>query len=237
MLTRAKELLLLVLDTLAPYIEAGIPVVGLEPSCASVFRDELCNLFPKDERARRLSEQTYLLSEFLTRRAPDFGLPQLRRKALVHGHCHHKSVMKMTDEEAVLRAMGIDFQSPAPGCCGMAGPFGFEKEKYEISLAVGELELLPAVRRASAETLIVADGFSCREQISQCTERHALHLSEVIQMALSDGAQGAPVSYPERQRVREREKAVRDSMIRAGAAVTGLAIAGGLLWGLGRKRS
>ncbi|HVO59879.1 MAG TPA: FAD-linked oxidase C-terminal domain-containing protein [Terriglobales bacterium] len=237
MLSRAKQLLLLVLDTLAPYIEAGVPVVGLEPSCAAVFRDELCNLFPKDERARRLSEQTYLLSEFLTKRAPDFELPRLRRKALVHGHCHHKSVMKMTDEEQVLRAMGIDFQSPAPGCCGMAGPFGFENDKYEVSLAVGELELLPAVRRAAAETLIIADGFSCREQISQCTDRHALHLSEVIQMALKKGLSDIAGAYPERETVDRREGAVRKSMFRAGSAVAGLALAGAVLWGLSRQRS
>jgi Fe-S oxidoreductase len=236
MLGRAKELLLLTLDTLAPYIEADVPVVGLEPSCASVFRDELCNLFPRDERARLLSEQTYLLSEFLTKCAPDFELPRLPRKALVHGHCHHKSVMKMTDEEAVLRAMGVDFQSPAPGCCGMAGPFGFEKDKYEVSLAVGELELLPAVRKASPETLIIADGFSCREQISQCTDRHALHLAEVIQMALKNGPSKVPAAYPEREQAQQREAALRSSMLRAGTGVAGIALAGGLLWALTRRR-
>jgi Fe-S oxidoreductase len=92
--------------------------------------------------------------------------------------------MKMTDEETVLREMGIDFHAPAPGCCGMAGSFGFEKDKYGISMAVGELELLPAVRQAAPESLIIADGFSCREQIAQGAGRHALHLAEVIRMAL-----------------------------------------------------
>jgi Fe-S oxidoreductase len=92
--------------------------------------------------------------------------------------------MKMTDEEAVLKKMEVDFHAPAPGCCGMAGSFGFEKEKYEVSLAIGELELLPAIRKTSPHTLIIADGFSCREQISQCAGRKTLHLSEVIQMAL-----------------------------------------------------
>ena len=94
--------------------------------------------------------------------------------------------MKMTAEEAVLRRMGIDFTAPAPGCCGMAGAFGFEKEKYDISRAIGELELLPAVRQAPTDWLIVADGFSCREQIAQETDRHALHLAEVLQMALRE---------------------------------------------------
>jgi len=182
-LDRAKKLLLKILDTLKSKIEKGIPVVVLEPSCAAVFRDELLNLFPKDDRAHRLSQQTFLLSEFLEKKAPHFRLPKLDRKALVHGHCHQKSIMRMTDEEAVLRKMGIDFQTPAPGCCGMAGAFGFERDKYEISVAIGELELLPAVRKAAPDCLIIADGFSCREQIAQCTDRHALHLAEVIQMA------------------------------------------------------
>ena len=91
--------------------------------------------------------------------------------------------MKMTDEEAVLEQMGIEFYAPAPGCCGMAGSFGFEKDKYDVSIAIGELELLPAVRNAPPDHLIIADGFSCREQITQCTGRQALHLAEVIQMA------------------------------------------------------
>ncbi|HXM24037.1 MAG TPA: FAD-linked oxidase C-terminal domain-containing protein [Terriglobales bacterium] len=188
MLDRAKNLLLKILDTLKPEIDKGIPMVVLEPSCAAVFRDELLNLFPRDERARRLSQQTFLLSEFLEKEAKHFQLPQLARSALVHGHCHHKSVMRMADEEAVLRKMGIDFQTPAPGCCGMAGSFGFERDKYEISVAIGELELLPAVRKASPDCLIIADGFSCREQIAQCTNRHAQHLAEIIQMAARDGS-------------------------------------------------
>jgi Fe-S oxidoreductase len=114
----------------------------------------------------------------------EFSLPKLQRKAIVHGHCHHKSIMKMTDEENLLQEMAIDFDMPSPGCCGMAGSFGFEKEKYDISIAIGELELLPAVRQAPDDFLIIANGFSCREQISQCTGRHALHLAEVIQMGL-----------------------------------------------------
>ena len=86
----------------------------------------------------------------------------------------------MTDEESVLRKMGVDWSAPAPGCCGMAGSFGFDEEKYDVSMAIGELELLPAVRQAPADSLIIADGFSCREQIAQCTDRHSLHLAEVI---------------------------------------------------------
>jgi FAD/FMN-containing dehydrogenase/Fe-S oxidoreductase len=182
MLDRAKRLLLDVLDALTPEIEKGTALVVLEPSCAAVFRDEMTNLFPRDPRAQALSPQTFLLSEFLVQEAKDFRFPKLQRRALVHGHCHHKSIMKMTDEETVLREMGIDFYAPAPGCCGMAGSFGFEKDKYAISMAVGELELLPAVRQAAPDSLIIADGFSCREQIAQGSGRHAMHLAEVIQI-------------------------------------------------------
>jgi FAD/FMN-containing dehydrogenase/Fe-S oxidoreductase len=183
-LGRARKLLLEILDQLGPEIEAGIPVVALEPSCAAVFRDELLNFFPDDPRARKLAQQVYLLSDFLEKKAPGYQLPRLDRRAVLHGHCHHKSVMKMTDEENVLRRMGIDFHAPESGCCGMAGSFGFEHDRYEISMAAGEQHLLPAVRNEPLECLIVADGFSCREQIAQGTGRRAMHLAEVIQLGL-----------------------------------------------------
>jgi FAD/FMN-containing dehydrogenase/Fe-S oxidoreductase len=234
MLDRAEDLLLQILDALAPEIEARIPVVGLEPSCVAVFRDELINLFPRDERAQLLSRQTFHLSEFLQKRAADFALPQLRREAVLHGHCHQKSVTKMTDEEAVLTRMGIDFHSPAPGCCGMAGSFGFEKDKYEVSAAIGELELLPAVRQADPSCLIIADGFSCREQIGQGTNRHALHLAEVLQMALQNhGLTNGP--FPETPTVRRHEAEIQTSMRRDGLGVAAAVGAGALLWFMARN--
>ena len=237
MLARAKELLLQILDALAPYVQAGVPIVSLEPSCAAVFRDELRNLFPKDERAQMVARQTYLLSEFLEICAPDFRLPQLKRKAVMHGHCHHKAVMGMGNEEAVLRKMGIDFQAPAPGCCGMAGPFGFEADKYEVSVAIGELELLPAIRKAEPDSLIIANGFSCREQINQCTERHALHLAEVLQMALHKGVGGVDGAYPERELVAQRSTAIQRSMMKAGVSLAAAVAGVGLLWARGRRDS
>jgi FAD/FMN-containing dehydrogenase/Fe-S oxidoreductase len=185
MLDRAKRLLMGTLDVLSAEIEQRTPVVVLEPSCASVFRDELLDLFPEDERATRLSQQVFLFSEFIEKKAQAFQLPAVHRKALVHGHCHHKSIMKMADEERVLQRMGMDYEMPAPGCCGMAGAFGFEKEKYDLSVAIGELELLPAVRLVPEGSLIIADGFSCREQIEQCTGRKAIHVAEAIQMGLT----------------------------------------------------
>jgi hypothetical protein len=154
---------------------------------------------------------------------------------LLHGHCHHKSLLKMTDEEAVLTRMGIDHQSPAPGCCGMAGSFGFEQEKYEVSIAIGELELLPAVRRASAETLIIADGFSCREQIAQCTDRHALHLAEVIQLALRKRLPAPPGIYPEQASLARRKAEIRRSMRRAGLVGAAMVAACTILWALVRR--
>jgi len=187
MLDRAKRYLRKVMQVLGKQIDSGIPIVVLEPSCASVFRDELRNLFPADPRATRLRAQTFLLSEFLENHAPGFRPPQLSKKVLLHGHCHHKALMKMNDEESVLRKVGVDLQLLDSGCCGMAGSFGFEKDNYNVSLAVGERILLPAVRQAAPETLIVSDGFSCREQILQITGRKAVHLAEVLQLALGKG--------------------------------------------------
>ena len=236
MLDRAERLLLEILDQLEPEIEAGIPVIGLEPSCIAVFRDELVNLFPHDQRAQTLSRQTFLLSEFLERHANGAPLPQLPRKALLHGHCHHKSLMKMTAEESLLRRLGVDFTSPAPGCCGMAGSFGFERDKYHVSQAIGELELLPAVRQAPPDWLIIADGFSCREQIAQGTSRQALHIAEVLQMALQPSLLDKDDPYPESNLVREREAEVRASMTRAAKGVGALAAVGLLAWAFTRKR-
>ena len=186
MLDRAKRLLRQILDTLKPLILAGVPLVALEPSSLAVFRDELKNLFASDDLALQLSQQSYALSEFLDKHAEGFRLPQLARKAIMHGHCHQRAIVKLESEEKVLKKMGLDFEMLDSGCCGMAGSFGFEAEKYEVSVKVGELVLLPAVRKASPETLIIADGFSCREQIEQLTTRHALHLAEVMQMALRE---------------------------------------------------
>jgi FAD/FMN-containing dehydrogenase/Fe-S oxidoreductase len=191
MLERAKRLLQQALEILEPEIIGGTPIIVLEPSCASVFRDELLNLFPDNEWAQRLSSQVFLLSEFLERQASQFSFPQVTANALVHGHCHHKSLMKMTDEEAVLRRLGIKYSMPAPGCCGMAGAFGFEKDTCDVSLAIGELDLLPAVRRTPSDWLIIADGFSCREQIEQCTGRKTQHLAEVIRAGLREATKNS----------------------------------------------
>jgi Fe-S oxidoreductase/FAD/FMN-containing dehydrogenase len=176
----AVRMLRRILDALREEIRLATPVVVLEPSCAAVFRDELPALFPKEEDARRLSEQTFLLSELLEKRAPDFRFPAVSGKALVQAHCQQKAVLTMDAEESLLRRLGLDVEVLDAGCCGMAGSFGFEKDHYDISVKIAERALLPAVRRADADTLIVADGFSCREQISQLAGRQPLHLADVL---------------------------------------------------------
>jgi len=185
LLGQAKTYLHRILEDLSGQIDAGVSMVVLEPSCASVFRDELRNLFPADSRAERLRRQTFLLSEFLDRHAQGYHPPRLARKVLVHGHCHHTALMKLGDEESLLRRMGADVHSLDSGCCGMAGPFGFAADKFAVSQAVGERVILPAVRQAQPDTLIVSDGFSCQEQILQATGRRAVHLAEAMQLALS----------------------------------------------------
>jgi FAD/FMN-containing dehydrogenase/Fe-S oxidoreductase len=182
----AKSVLRKTIDALQPELDEGIAIIGLEPSCISVFRDELLNLFPNDPYAKKLAKSAVTLSEFLEREK--VVLPKLDRKALVQAHCHHHAIMKFDAETAVMKRMGLDVEHPDSGCCGMAGAFGFERDKYEISLRIGERVLLPKVRAASTDTLIIADGFSCREQIAQRTNREALHLAQVLQLALKGPA-------------------------------------------------
>jgi Fe-S oxidoreductase len=187
-LSLAKRQLRRILDGLRTEIRAGTPVVVLEPSCAAVFRDELVNLFPDDPDARRLRDQTRLLSELLQERAPDadLGHHPSPARTIVQAHCHHRAVMGFDAEETVLARVGLRPEVLDSGCCGMAGAFGFERgEHYRVSMAAGERVLLPAVRAADSDALIVADGFSCREQIEQSTGRPALHLAEVLRAGLA----------------------------------------------------
>ena len=188
LLDRAKRYLRSIIEELADAIDAGTPIVVLEPSCASVFRDELRNLFPLDPRARRLSAQTVLLSELLVSSSSAYEPPRLPGRVLLHGHCHQKALMTMDHVHTLMRKMGLTVDTPDSGCCGMAGAFGFEADKFAVSLAIGERVLLPAVRAAAASTLIVADGFSCREQIRQATGRAAVHLAEVLAVGLRGSA-------------------------------------------------
>lgn len=181
MLKEARSYLSGILQRFAPEIDAGVPVVVLEPSCASVFKDELLNFFPKSERARRLSKQTMLFADALVELAPEYEpRRQHERGAVLHGHCHQKSMGRMNAELSLLEKACGDVQVLDSGCCGMAGPFGFEREKYEVSQKLGERVLLPAVRAAGDGVPVVTGGFSCREQIVQGTGRRAKHVAEVL---------------------------------------------------------
>ena len=184
MLDLARVKLRQLLEVLREEIGRGTPVVGLEPSCISVFRDELRGLLPHDEDAKRLAAQAFTLTELLGKRAPEWRPPPLRRHALVHGHCHHRSVLGWEEEEQLLRQVLPDREVLDSGCCGMAGSFGYEADKFELSMKVGERRLLPRVREADRETLVVTDGFSCHGQIAAGAGREALHVAQVLQMAL-----------------------------------------------------
>ena len=183
MLATAKQRLQDILGALSREIDEGIPIVGLEPSCVAVFRDELGNLVPDQARARRLGTLVSSLGEFLSAHADRLPPMTLRLKAIVHGHCHQKALFGMDGERRLLDRLGLEYVMADSGCCGMAGSFGFERDHYDVSQAVGERRLLPQVRRAGSETLIIADGFSCREQIAQATDRVALHLADVLAIA------------------------------------------------------
>jgi Fe-S oxidoreductase len=237
MLNTAKKMLQQIMDTLYDEIRDGVPIVGLEPSCVAVFRDELHNLFPHNEQASRLSVQVFTLGEFLQKKAPDFKIPELKKKAIVHGHCHHKSIMKMDCEKAVLTKTGLDFEALPTSCCGMAGYFGYEKgEHYDVSVKAGEQLLLPKVREADKTTVIITDGFSCREQIEQETDRKGLHLAQVLQMALREKDGYKTDLLPERKYVDgmqlKNPHKTRNTLLLLGAIGLGLAV-----YSLMKKRS
>ncbi|WP_404364177.1 FAD-binding and (Fe-S)-binding domain-containing protein [Marinobacter sp.] len=184
MLDRARRRLEQVMETLQPAMDQGLPVVGLEPSCMSVFRDELLNMFPDDSRARWLAANSWLLPDFLAQQE-NINWPQLEGQALVHGHCHQKAFDGLDGTREVFQRMGLTVSTPDSGCCGMAGGFGFEADKYEVSQRIGEAVLFPAVRDTDLDTFLVSDGFSCREQIQRGTGRRVLHSAELLDRAFT----------------------------------------------------
>jgi len=181
-LTQARAYLANVLDRIAAHIDAGTPFIFLEPSCASVFKDELLELMPNDPRAQRLRQQVWLLADWLAAQTPDLVTGRLTgANILIHGHCHHKAVFGgVANEISLLRRAGAAVEPIQAGCCGMAGPFGFEANKFVVSKTIASQGLVPAIESSASTTLIVTDGFSCREQIAQLTHRRALHFAEVL---------------------------------------------------------
>ncbi|HEY9572683.1 MAG TPA: (Fe-S)-binding protein, partial [Pusillimonas sp.] len=181
----AKEKLRLALNVIDHQMAAGeaapVAVVGLEPGCMSVFKDELLKLFPDDPRAKKLSQSVSLLGDFL--HASGYRPPKLDAAVLVHAHCHQKSLFGTKGDNALLEMLGARTTMLDSGCCGMAGSFGFNPEHIEISKAVGELVVLPAARGLAEDALILTNGFSCREQIRQGAGREVVHLAQLLQMA------------------------------------------------------
>ncbi len=173
------------LDSLMPYVQRGLTVVGLEPSCILSFDDEYKSLLPGDPRVALVASKTMLFDDFIAQLDPS-RLPKMNQTGdlLLHGHCHQKASVGTTGSIAALRTTGCSVKEVDSGCCGMAGSFGFEKEHYEMSMQIGDQRLFPAVRAASPETQVVAPGVSCRQQISHGTGRRAMHTAEVLLEAI-----------------------------------------------------
>lgn len=194
MIDRAKMLWERTFTTLAEDIAAGTPIVGLEPACTSAFKDELINLFPERGDARRLSEQTVYFADFVESHWACFPEPARGGEAIVQAHCHHHAIIGFDSEMALLDRLGIDANRPAQGCCGMAGPFGMAAETARYGAAIGERALLPAVRAARESVSIIADGFSCSEQIAQRGGREAIHLAQLLAERMLKAGAGSGLS-------------------------------------------
>jgi Fe-S oxidoreductase len=181
----ARKRLTQLLGVLGPFAVNGIPIVGLEPSCTAVLRSDLRDLLPDDPRAVAVARETRTLSELLTAPAPvgpgdRWTLPDLSDvTAVVQPHCHQHSVMTFAADRSLLTSAGAQFSTLA-GCCGLAGNFGMEKGHYDVSVAVAEHDLLPALRAAAPGDVFLADGFSCRTQADQLAGVKGVHLAELL---------------------------------------------------------
>jgi Fe-S oxidoreductase len=231
----AERYLRRTLEVLRDEIHDGTPIVGMEPSCLAVFKDELTGMLPHDNDARRLAENAYHFSAFFHKhRLP---VPCLERKALVWGHCHHKATGGIEPEHELLKRMGLEVEPVSGGCCGLAGSWGFEQGHHRISLDCGEQALLPAVRDADRDTLVIADGFSCKTQIEQGdTGRRALHVAQAMKMAREHGPDGYRGGLPEEPYYEVKPPAPASARAAraaaAGAAFVGAGAAAG--WALSR---
>ena len=192
LLDQAERQLREIMQALAADIDAGTPIVGLEPACVAVFRDELLKLFPDDPRAGKLALQVRFITEFLVEQGVSF--PGLEIDAIVHGHCHQKSVIGMGPDNKVLDAMGVRHTMVESSCCGMSGSFGFDPKHYDLSVKAAELSLLPALRACGPDTVVVSNGYSCREQIAQLGGRRATHIAELMADAIDAAAAGSASS-------------------------------------------
>ncbi len=199
-LDQAQKYLHRLLDQLRDHVRAGTPIVGMEPSCLAVLKDELVKMLPHDDDATRLAENSYHFGEFFQK----FGIdpPHLDGQAVLWGHCHHRATGGVDGEQEVLERMGLATDSVKGGCCGLAGSWGFENGKWEISLDCGEQAFLPAVRQAPADALVVANGFSCQTQLADAPDldRRALHLAQVIKLGHEQAGGGPAAEAAVRER-------------------------------------
>ena len=235
MLDTARKFFDHLAETLAPYVREGVKVVGLEPSCVAAFRDELPNMMPHDEDAKRLVKNTLTLAEFLVNEAENYEPPRLERKAIVHRHCHQYATAGYAAEQELYEKMGLDYEVLDSGCCGLAGSWGFEKDKYELSMKIGERRLLPSARAAGAETILLADGFSCKTQIEHGTDRRALHTAQVMKMALDHGCGGTPRGEHPEDRYRDAALDSPSPDVKTGMIAIGVLAGGALAWTLKRR--
>ncbi|MFH9350388.1 FAD-binding and (Fe-S)-binding domain-containing protein [Kitasatospora sp. NPDC017646] len=223
-LATAKRVLKRTTGVLRPWLEAGTPIIGLEPSCAAVFRSDAPDLLPGDQDVVRLAAQVRTFAEQLVNHAPDsWHPPKVGRAATVQTHCHQHAVLGADPDRELMRRAGIDANVLDEGCCGLAGNFGFEQGHYDLSQAIAEQGVLPAVRGTAPAAFVVADGFSCRTQIDQAgTGRRAVHLAEALALAL-DGA--PPTDHPEQAAPRPHPHPAAARLLAAAAAgaLTGLA--------------
>jgi FAD/FMN-containing dehydrogenase/Fe-S oxidoreductase len=232
----AERYLRRTLDVLRDEIRRGTPIVGMEPSCLAVFKDELTGMLPHDDDAQRLARNAFHFSEFFQEH--HLEVPRLERKALVWGHCHHKATGGVSAEHELLGRMGLQIEPVSGGCCGLAGSWGFEQGHHEISLRCGEEALLPAVREADFETVVIADGFSCKTQIEQAgTGRRALHVAQAMKMAREQGPDGYRAGLPEDPYCEAKPPAPTEwKAARAGGGAAWLGAAAAAAWWLNRDR-
>ena len=237
-LDMAERYLHNVLEVLRPHIREGTPIVGMEPSCLAVFKDELTKMLPHDDDAARLERLAMHFGEFFD--SYDIDVPAFDGQAILWGHCHGRATGQVSPEQKVLKKMGLEVDPVSGGCCGLAGSWGFEKGKYDISVDCGEQAILPAVRQAGPRTVVVADGFSCKTQIEQAgTGRRALHLAEVMALARSGqhtGSTGSPIEDNLGDR-RPTPPAVTRVARAAGPVAAGLGLAAATAGALRKRRS
>jgi Fe-S oxidoreductase len=235
MLSLARRHLERVITSLRKDIRAGTPLVGIEPSCVAVFKNELPSMLADDEDAKRLSKQAFHFADFLSEHAEGWDPPMLEGKAVLHGHCHQRATGGVDGEQTLLERMGLEVERLQTTCCGMAGSWGFEAGHHELSMRIGEQSLLPKVRSAPPDALIVADGFSCKTQIEQSgIGRRALHVAEVLQLARDHGP-AARAGPPENGR-RKRPEPLSAGHGRRAAALAAVPISAGVAAAVARRR-